>query len=433
MPSENLFDFGRCTSTGRKCDGYTHTSNYRAVVSRPSSSLWSTVPILSGLGDNALYLEFYYHRASLTLASNFDREFWTRIVLQMAHSEPAVRHAVTALGYLVKTQSGSLKDARSVSVMDRTFLVQYNKAVRHLVDGMADSSCSIEVGLVACLLFICIEFLRGDHFSALAHLQSGIKIISEQKRRSLDCLQTKPSSPSFSIAIRERVAGSRMISENLVPMFVRAMGTGLLFGAPFEPLLEKFCPHPQNPQYQPFASFLEAQSAMFELRNATIILISVIFRKLSRGTLPTAEDLQYHAHFLTCHESWLQNLQVLERNEQLTRETRIVASSLKISYHSIYIALVGATDIYQTIFDEYMTEFKALNHHAKIVLDSMDLPNSPRSFTYPVAASSARSLSDNSESPASSPTKPEPTAAHFTFEASLIFPLVRRLEIDAWV
>lgn len=384
--------------------------------------------MLSSLGDGVLYLEFYHRCASPTLASNFDREFWSRTVLQMAQSEPAVRHAVIALGYLVKTEPGSLKHARPGSVVDKTLILHYNKAVRHLVDRITESSYSVEVGLTACLLFICIEFLRGDYFAALTHLCSGLKIIAEWRQRSLHAFQNTSLSPSSPISIGEKLMGPRIISSNLIPMFVRAMTTGLMFGAPFEPLLENFCPRPQQLRTRPFLSILEAQSAIYELRNAAVILISVLFRKLSCGTQPTIKDLQYHEHLLNCHDSWFRNLQFLEGDIELSKEDSIVASSLKVSHYAIYIALAGAINILQMSFDAHISNFQALNYHAKIVLDSMDLPTPSRPSATTAALSSNRSLSGGSGTSMFPSRGSRQTAAHFTFESSLIFPLVR----NAW-
>ncbi|KAF2123380.1 hypothetical protein P153DRAFT_435973 [Dothidotthia symphoricarpi CBS 119687] len=412
----------KCTSTGRRCDGYNQDASSHAVVPSQSSSLQSAIPMLSGLGDSVVYLEFYYHCASPTLASGFDREFWSRIVLQMAQSEPAVRHAVIALGYLAKTQTGSLRHARSVSVIDKTLLLHYNKAVQHLVARISDYSYSIEVGLVACLLFICIEFLRGDTHSALRHLQSGLKIIVE-RRGNLDTQQVGPLCPSSSITLGGETVGPRIISDNLIPMFIRAMGTGLMFGAPFEPALEPFCPRPQGPRNRPFTSIVEAQSAIYELRNATVVLISIIFRKLSSRIQPSIKDLQYRGYLLTCHESWLLNLQIFQGGGELSNEEKVIASSLKVSHYCTYLALAGAVDIHQTIFDAHISNFRSLNYHAKIVLDSMNLciPSVPSESS--ATASGSRYLSGRRETTLASARSYRQAGAHFTFEASIIFPL----------
>ena len=96
-------DVARCMSTGRKCEGYTSSGGAFQV------HIWSysqtpgpqnAISTLGDLGDSARFLEFYYHCARPALSTSFDKEFWSRIAIQMAHSEPAVRHALVALGSL---------------------------------------------------------------------------------------------------------------------------------------------------------------------------------------------------------------------------------------------------------------------------------------------------------------------------------------------
>jgi len=427
-------DLGRCTSTGRQCDGYVRlaSSNSQAVAPSQPPTLRGTVPVLSEFGDSVLYLEFYHHCAGPTLASNFDHEFWSRTVLQMAHQESSVRHAVIALGYLVKTEPGSLKHARSDSTADnrKTLLLHYNKAVRCLVDRMAQSSYSPEIALVTCLLFICIEHLRGDYHAAFAHLHSGLKIIAEWQQRTRDYFQSSPISSSSSeslsssVVIAKKVDGPRLITDNLIPMFTRAITAALLMGAPFEPRLKGFCPHPQTLQEQSFTSVLDAQSALHDLRNATLLVVSILFRTLIIGKQPAKGDLYDRAHLLRCHDSWFRALQILEREEKLSSEDSVVASSLKVSYYVTYMALARATDVNQpfggTSFDSDISSFQAVNYHAKIVIDSMDLPISSPSISQATPSSSSSSSSSISGH--------KQAAAHFSFEISLIPSVVSKLE-----
>ena len=126
------------------------------------------------------YLDFYYHCSIKALSNHFDNGFWSRTVLQMARLEPCIRHALVALGYLTKTESGTLKNAHErLKQQDRTLNTYYSKAVGSLVERLAEPSCTIEIGLVACLLFVCIEFIRGNFLPAFTHINSGLRILSE--------------------------------------------------------------------------------------------------------------------------------------------------------------------------------------------------------------------------------------------------------------
>lgn len=98
----------------------------------------------------------------------------------MARSEASIYHALVTLGYLAKTEPGTLKHAHArLKQQDPVLTLHYSRAVSSLVKRMAEQSCAIEVGLVACLLFVCIEFMRGNFMTAFTHLHSGLKILSE--------------------------------------------------------------------------------------------------------------------------------------------------------------------------------------------------------------------------------------------------------------
>ena len=131
-------------------------------------------------GDGTPYLEFYYHCAIRTLSNRFDNGFWSRTVLQMARAEPAIQQALIALGYLAKTEPGNLRHAHArLNMPDKILNRHYSKSVSFLVQRMSEKSCTVEVGLVACLLFVCIEFFKGNFLQAFSHLHGGLKIISE--------------------------------------------------------------------------------------------------------------------------------------------------------------------------------------------------------------------------------------------------------------
>ena len=352
----------RCTSTGRKCDGYARSTNDNQsealAVKRVSGPRYG-VPTLQILGDNVHYLEFYHHCAGPTISSKFDKEFWSRISLQMAQSEPCVRHALIALGYLNKTETGSLKDARSgfmATSEQKTLLFHYNKAVNSLVQRISESSYSPEIGLVSCILFICIEFLRGNYDTAFAHFNSGLKIISAFKRSQI-------LSPVKSL-------GPSMIEELLIPMFIRMMATALLYGIPTEQVLHTSY-YPLEIQERPFTSVLEAQSSIHNIRNMAMLFIRNIGQKLIKPRLITEEDLQHQKDILEFHLAWFRALEELERKTTLSKEDAITANSLKANYYCTYIFTACATHTNQIVYDQHLDGFKALINHARIVLDSI--------------------------------------------------------------
>lgn len=127
--------------------------------------------------DELRAIDFFHHRTAPGLASYFDAEFWTRLVVQMSYVEPSIRHAVVALGSLHEQREESAKKmlplmghsleaeplglsmplpkTRPPSDENPLAIAQYNKAITHLARRLS-SEGSVEVTLLACILFVCV-------------------------------------------------------------------------------------------------------------------------------------------------------------------------------------------------------------------------------------------------------------------------------------
>jgi hypothetical protein len=57
-------------------------------------------------------------------------------------------------------------------------LQQYNKAISCLSRCLSQGPQSEEITLMCCVLFICLEFLRGNIDTAISHLLSGLGIMA---------------------------------------------------------------------------------------------------------------------------------------------------------------------------------------------------------------------------------------------------------------
>ena len=136
--------------------------------------------------------DYFRQRTASALAGHFDSEFWYQLVLQVSQAEPAVRHAVVALGSLHETLDKGAQEFgnRSQSLVGREFsLQQYDKSVTSLRSRLVsgDGNSVLEVALICCVLFNSFETLHGNHDQALLHLQNGLKIMQEwtaQRRRT---------------------------------------------------------------------------------------------------------------------------------------------------------------------------------------------------------------------------------------------------------
>ena len=157
----------RCTSTGRKCDGYLRPqADFPLHESR-------RLNITGNISDEDRAFAFFRHTAGPALSGHFESYFWTNVVMQLSHHEPAVRHAVVAVSSLYE----QFQDVAKTPTLAPTNLVavrHYNAAIKEL--RLARDETLV---LVVCALFICVESLQGNHHSAIEHCRSGIQVLNK--------------------------------------------------------------------------------------------------------------------------------------------------------------------------------------------------------------------------------------------------------------
>ena len=132
------------------------------------------------------YLDWFKIRTVPKLPGTFLSEFWSHLLLQASLSEPAILHASLALSAVHKTDIlDTISDERAI--IDQFALRHYVKAINHLKAHFAKKDkVSFQVILIACVVFISLECLRGHLESAQAHIENGLKIIKEANSVSKD-------------------------------------------------------------------------------------------------------------------------------------------------------------------------------------------------------------------------------------------------------
>ena len=147
------------------------------------------------------------------LSGCFDSGFFSHLILQVSQVEPSVRHAVIALGSLFQrfdVNASKTMDANLADAQHHFAIHQYNQVVRHLVWKMSEESVeSIEIMLIVCILFICIELLQGSPQKAITHLERSLSIILQNWRTthnhsgSTEVSVTTPTSQSVKCSVLE--------------------------------------------------------------------------------------------------------------------------------------------------------------------------------------------------------------------------------------
>jgi len=176
----------RCTTTGRKCDGYvtpqplpSQTPEKR--IQQPL--LPKTVPAglptrpVTAKNRDIRQFDFFRTQTAQQLSGNFDAEFWNYLLLQIGHAEPTVWHSIIAVGSL--HEEYTLDHCGSKHRFDanrRIALDHYNKAIKRLTQPDKNQE-SVDVILVSCLLFVCLELLLENVKGAMVHVHSGVSIL----------------------------------------------------------------------------------------------------------------------------------------------------------------------------------------------------------------------------------------------------------------
>ncbi|KAL8783652.1 MAG: hypothetical protein Q9195_009326 [Heterodermia aff. obscurata] len=181
----------QCSKTGRTCDGYEDKppiifkpqsrARWNTTPDKPLPSIFALAPRFSSDESEIRSFDFFRSGIGPVMFQAFNLSVMDRVIMQLAHSDDTVKHAVVALGSLGE-QLSKYKSHSPLALERDSHLrfarVQNAKAIcqlrRQLSNGQQQS---IELALIACFLFVIFDFLLGDDQSSYAHLKAGLKIL----------------------------------------------------------------------------------------------------------------------------------------------------------------------------------------------------------------------------------------------------------------
>ncbi|KAN0095939.1 hypothetical protein V8E51_014744 [Hyaloscypha variabilis] len=176
----------RCTSTGRKCDGYememARTKGSKVKLHPIASTSTVSQTLGSLVADYELRaLQHFRTRTAPALSASFDCDFWNTVVLQVSATQDPVRSAIVALSSLHESferAHGNIDLFGNVDNSRVLALQQYNKAVYQTAQLLnLQDATSCRVALTSCLLFICLELIQDNYTISINHLVSGLRML----------------------------------------------------------------------------------------------------------------------------------------------------------------------------------------------------------------------------------------------------------------
>ena len=119
--------------------------------------------------------QYFRERTIPQLSGFFDSPFWECNVLQAFVHEPAIHHAVIALGSLherFEAEDASILRSNLDQLSNGFALEQYTLAIGHLIGPIsASNQQALDVVLMACVLFTCFEV---SHYVRSRELLTGL-------------------------------------------------------------------------------------------------------------------------------------------------------------------------------------------------------------------------------------------------------------------
>ncbi|KAF1996370.1 hypothetical protein P154DRAFT_443552 [Amniculicola lignicola CBS 123094] len=211
----------RCVSTGRICDGYgIWGGGGNGYANRLKPSIPHQFPSGKALNtEERHHFDWFRLRTSVKLPGIFISAFWDTLVFQASADEPAVLHAVIALSsaHRLLPETCRVQGIRSGSdEKERFFLRQYTKAINLLQPHFERrDTASMRIIFIVCVLFVCLEYLRGDYSTGYAHLQSGLKLLEQ-------CQDKVPRRGGFRLLRASSDTVDDCIADTFAKLFVQA-------------------------------------------------------------------------------------------------------------------------------------------------------------------------------------------------------------------
>lgn len=205
----------RCTSTGRKCDGYPNISppesspsdtprlesppkkqkpNDKVVIAKPPKSrfltgkdfdrLWRAPSSVRFHDDVDFYcFEFFRTRTGPEFAAYFDSSIWRSYLVRACFQHPTVLAAAAAVGAAHRRfELGISREAFEFCEISKRL---YQKAVKRLDDDLsANAPMSREINMLSKKLFSIFNTFQGNYREALQNMTEGIKGLINQNFRT---------------------------------------------------------------------------------------------------------------------------------------------------------------------------------------------------------------------------------------------------------
>ncbi|OHE94875.1 hypothetical protein CORC01_09794 [Colletotrichum orchidophilum] len=343
----------RCAVGSRKCEyQVAHAAPPRRNVITVYLPPTQTQPVFF---ENCSGLDFFHTKIAALLDGQFDSDFWRKLVPQLSHSEPSIRHAVSAVSVIYRDVESSLRHPAGYVKANPEAQREWKLAVKSLSARIQTNPNSNLVPLVCCLLFTCIEFLRGDADSSMLHIHNGFNMLAPLRHNSSAARYPGPESFTDDL---------KAIENHVRPMFSRLGILSCLSGR-ITPPLYSHLPEEDSPH----KDFEEARRRLFDIADTCVRFINQVTPKadtLLVGIDDLVEQAKLHMRLVT----WRVQLDDLLKRMQAggNPANPDALNILLVNYKAVSIWTRVCTTSQETDTDSYQPDFDELVHYAEQVI-----------------------------------------------------------------
>ncbi|ETI21440.1 hypothetical protein G647_07787 [Cladophialophora carrionii CBS 160.54] len=348
----------RCSSTGRKCEGYVNAINSREQPPAASAS-----PTLAHVGCISSYahasrlevqaFEFFMSDVLPGFSRIVDQHFWHQVIPQLSQSDKIIWDAVNALSCLIRHPQISwrwlLPGPKASTLADdnhRLAVKWYSKSLHGLQKRMTHGSVSPGMLMVTCLLYISIECLQDN--------LDGAMVLYYRALAMNNMLAEKGAGNYSTTAARD--VGS---VEGTVQSLLRHMSISKELPAS----LRKVNSH-INMTFDSLSEIREEGYLLLDEVHGFLEHIDGIRSIMPKAWLPTPDLIEWW-------EKVRNRIRFLETaiQEVVKRQRRAISecpdedelySTLMLSFNHFYVVVSSSVSMYQTTLDEFMAQFRSI-------------------------------------------------------------------------
>lgn len=316
------------------------------------------------------YFQFFRQKTVASTNSLMACRFWDRIVLQICHVEPAVKHAVLALSSLHQ-----LSDARSNAVLaqkHQDYADYHHQKALVAAQKLLSSSTAEDVDrvLIACVVFICYDNVRGNYQAAAIHTHSGRSILAQHRTRL------------------KRLARRNDLVE-IQQLFGRLDISAITFSeqsSRYAYSLSDF--FSSSPKLVPddFTTVDEARAPLVDHVRWTLLLGGELHKAERAGNLDHLVALDEQRRTLVTHlQQWIEHFEIIVAKEPYASRSLIL--TLRLWYACAQLQLGTIYEDTEMRFDAFHDVFARIVEYAEAILSLLSKQEERYNFSFDLGIS----------------------------------------------